>query len=938
MVAKNRPKIYFNISQVSQHKLSAHQLDLFLPRTCLCGRVTNTTLQEDQILAMKTVFRLAGALGFLMVGGLFPPVRAWGAAEESFLLNNGLKVILVQQPGSPVVSMRVMIRTGAADESVRSEYGLAHLMEHMAFKGTSRYPDPGTISRLVERNGGDMNAYTSSDSTVYYLSMPSEEVRLGLDILADLVFSPIYDPEEYTLEKEVVIEEIKRGKDNPDRLLMEEFFQAAYPDHPYGRPVIGYEETVRNATVDEAKAFHDRHYRPDNAVLVVTGGFDRAAVTAAINDFYLPLEKPQSELAKLPTPALAPPAGPVVKVSESEKVALAKVFIGFRGPAGHDPEAPVMDLLSSVLSGGKASRLTEVIKDQKGLVTDISTGSYSPRYQGSFMISMETEPEKVEEAVSAVWQELEKLISEPPADDELGRAKALAEKGFLAGQESAQGLASQITEFENMFGDWRLRDAYLPLWNRTGPAELVRSGAVHFKPKNMTMVVMLPKRDDQTNYPTEEALTDLAMRLTMPASAEKANPAPVFQEMKLAAGPRLLVMRDPTLPQVSIKAATLGGLLSEKKGQEGLANFMASVWTKATTSRTVTELSRDIENIGASISAVSGRNSLLLSGSFLSSNREEGLRLFTEVLTSPAFSSDDVERMRPEILAQIKAQDEQLAGRVFRLLAKNLYPADHPYSHDQLGLAETVAKFSPSDLKKLYQELVRPEELLIVAAGDIEPLRVKEALDEALAGWKPAGKGAPVTVPGPPPAIDEPVRVSETLDRAQTHIAMGFQAPGLGSPDSPALDVLAAYLSGMSGPLFRELRDQQSLAYTVHCGYNPGLSIGSFSFYIATDPKKVDQAMAGFNNIIERTRTTPISDEELDGAKRYIIGTTKIRLQTVSSRAGQALLNTLYGLGLDYDEKRLAAIEKVTAQEVMEVAARHLRPQNEVLAVLGRAE
>ncbi|MDR1921066.1 MAG: insulinase family protein, partial [Candidatus Adiutrix sp.] len=155
------------------------------------------------------IFKIAGALG-LVLGGLLPPLRAWGAAEESFSLANGLKVIMASQPGSPVASMRVMVRTGAADEAVRSEYGLAHLMEHMAFKGTSRHPEPGLISSLVERNGGDMNAYTSSDSTVYYLERPAEQVDLGLDILADMVFAPLYDPKEYELEKEVVIEEIKR--------------------------------------------------------------------------------------------------------------------------------------------------------------------------------------------------------------------------------------------------------------------------------------------------------------------------------------------------------------------------------------------------------------------------------------------------------------------------------------------------------------------------------------------------------------------------------------------------------------------------------------------------------------------------------------------------------------------------------------------------------
>ena len=885
------------------------------------------------------IFMKVATLSLMMMGGLFhfPPARAWGAAEESFVLPNGFKVILVEQPGSPVVSMRIMVRTGSADEMNRSEYGLAHLMEHMAFKGSARYPDPGTISSLVERNGGDMNAYTSSDSTVYYLNMPADQLSLGLDILSELVFHPIYDPKEYELEKEVVIEEIKRGRDNPDRQLMEIFFDAAYPDHPYGRPVIGYEETVRNVSVEEAWNFHQRHYRPDNAALVVTGGFDRAEALEIIGEFFSGLEKPAAPLPKTPEPALAPPAGPEIRVNISEKVALAKIFIGFRGPAGRDPEAPTMDLLSSVLSGGKSSRLIEVVKDQKQLVTDISTGSYTPRYKGSFMISMETEPAKVLPAIEAVWKELERLASEPPAEDELGRARALAEKSFLVGQESALGLASQITEFENMFGDWRLRDAYLPLWNRTGRFELAQDAADSFLPKNMTLVVMLPENSqDQKDYPSEEALKDLARKLSPPAGAASAKAAPAFQELRLESGPRLLVMRDATLPLVNVRAAAMGGLLSENDGNTGLSNFMTSVWAKATEKKSATELSRAIENIGASISAFSGRNSVGLTASFLASNLDEGFRLFSEILTEPAFSGEEVEKARPEILAQIKAQDEQLSGRVLRLLARNLYPGGHPYSLPQLGTTESIAEVNPKDLKKLYEELVRPEDIIITVAGDVEPQKVKESLDAVLSGWKDRGRAKPVKIPAAPAPIKKPVKVAEELNRAQTHIAFGFQTPGLGDPDGPALDVLAAYLSGMSGPLFRELRDQQSLAYTVQCGFNPGLGIGSFSFYIATDPAKVEAALQGFEGIIKRTREQAISQEDLDGAKRYIIGTTKIRLQTVSSRAGQAILNSLYGLGLDYEEKRLADIEKVSVEDIKRVAAKYLHPEHGVLAILGK--
>jgi len=406
--------------------------------------------------------------------------------------------------------------------------------------------------------------------------------------------------------------------------------------------------------------------------------------------------------------------------------------------------------------------------------------------------------------------------------------------------------------------------------------------------------------------------------------------------MRLSSGPRLLVMRDATLPLVTVKSAALGGLLAETEAQNGLSHFMASVWARATLDRPATVLSRAAEDLGASITAFSGRNSVGLNASFLSTHFKEGLALLAEVLTRPAFSAEDVEKVRPEELAQIKARDESLPGRVFRLLASRLYPGGHPYSRDQLGTLESVASFQPGDLKELYARLVCPAQTLIAVAGDVDPGQVRDELEKLLADWRPGGGCATVAIPAPPEPLLNPAVVAENLDRAQTHLALGFQAPGLGAGESPALDVLAAYLSGMSGPLFQELRDQQSLAYTVQAGYDQGLNIGSFRFYIATDPSKVGAAWAGFQDIIRRVRKENINQEELEGAKRYLTGTAKINRQTVSSRTGLALMNSLYGLGLDYEDRHLEDIGKVTVEEVRAAAEKFLDPERGLLAVLGQ--
>ena len=876
---------------------------------------------------------LTRALGLIILGATMMPGNALAAMGESFFLNNGLKVILLEQPDNPLVSMRVLVKAGATAEKMREEYGLAHLMEHMAFKGTKNYPEPGIISTLVERNGGSLNAYTSADETVYYINMPREEAVLGLNILADLVFAPIYDSNEYKLEKEVVIEEIKRSADNPDRLLGEKFFALAYPEHPYGRPVIGLEETVRGASLQDAKNFHQKHYRPDNAILVVSGGFDLNEVKLAIEKSYNAITKPKAALII----ATAPPAPqfkkPQIQLLSSDKAEVAKVIIGFTGPNGADNRDYPLDLLSSVLSSGQASRLVEVVQNQKKLVSSISAYSYTPRYNGQFFISFESEPNQVVDAISAIWEELNGLVKNPPSLEELARARALAEKDFILAQESSQGLGSTALSFENHLGDYRLKDSYLPILKRLNGHDVLSVAEEIFRPEKMAVTVLLPQKTGEAQLINEAQLEKVVANFKLPPLADKKTASNKFEEIKLENGLKILMLRDASLPLVTIKVGVLGGQMVETEKDQGLVNFLAEVWPRATKSRPSENLSRDIEGLGAQISGFSGRNSMGLSASFLASNWEDGLKILMEIIKEPAFAASDLEIVRPEIVAQVKAQNEQLSSRVFRLLSKEIY-GEHPYHLEPLGTLETVTAFNKEDLSAMYGRLIGPENMVIAVAGDIEPHRVKEILTGYLADW--SGSQAKVAIAPAPPAITTFKKVEEIIDRAQTHLAYGFLVPGLGSSEQASLDVLSAYLSGMAGPLFRELRDQKSLAYTVMSSYNPGLEVGAFSFYIATDPKKVDEALAGFNGIIEKIKTQKISEEELAGTKRFLSGSIKQRNQTIANRATQALLNDLYHLGIDFDEKHLAAIEKVTAEDVLKMAQKYLSMENGALAMLGK--
>ena len=215
------------------------------------------------------------------------PVKAQGVTK--YELENGLTVILEENHASPVVSVNVWVETGSACE-VKGEYGLAHVHEHMLFKGTEKR-DVGEIARVIESSGGDINAFTSFDETVYYVVIASRFLDTALDVLSDAMQNSTFDPGELEKELEVVVEEIRRGQDSPGRNLSEKMFSTAFTEHPYGRPIIGSIESVRSFTREGIMEFYKKWYSPENMVLVVVGDFDSASVEEKIEETFGKLRK-----------------------------------------------------------------------------------------------------------------------------------------------------------------------------------------------------------------------------------------------------------------------------------------------------------------------------------------------------------------------------------------------------------------------------------------------------------------------------------------------------------------------------------------------------------------------------------------------------------------------------------------------------------------------
>jgi zinc protease len=868
-----------------------------------------------------------------------PPARHAGgigaAGTESFTLPNGMHVIVREDHFAPVVALQAWVKVGAADEH-EEEAGVAHVHEHMLFKGTQRR-GVGQIAAEVESSGGLINAFTTPDHTVYHLVLAGRFFSTGLDILADALRNSTFDAEELARELKVVLEEWKRSEDMPVSRAYTELFKRAFHVHPYGRPVIGWRQTIEALDRPRVLDFFHRWYQPNNVVLVVVGDVSldvvRERVLACFGDW---------EPATLP-PRLRPTEPPQRAIHVSSlpmRVQEHHLLLGFRIPAARDPDAVPLDLLAYVLAGGESTRLVTLLEAQKELANSISAFAYTPQDPGVFVVVASLERKKIAAATDALMGALVRTRSELVSRAELARARSNLESEFIYRKETMQGHARLLGYSQCVFEDPNYESRYLNELATATREDIQRVAATYFRPENMIGVLV---------GPDAERLTPSADRLAA-AWDDAAAPTPVtrgpvptspgrprarlrsnIQTRTLDNGVRLIVKQHHAAPLVAIRAATLGGLLLETQETNGINNYVAGLMTRGTRHHSRESLGRAVESLAASLEGFSGRNSFGVRGQFMSRHLEEGTEIFLEVLRYPAFAPEEVEKRRRELVVALAHRDDDPAQRAIELFYSMHFP-DHPYGMTLLGHRKSLTSFTPKQLHQYYRRLLVPERLVVSAVGDLEPHWMLDRLERALSDL-PSPRSLPRPLPMPPPARTR--RVHRTLDRQQTHFVLGVRGGRVTDSDRPVLKMLEAILSRQGGRLFLELRDRQGLAYSVHAFASEGVDPGVFGVYFACAPEVVQKAIDGVLAELVRLCDEPVSQTELEEARKYLLGSYEISLQTNTAQGDELAFNELYGLGIDGGDRYREAIGKVTPGAVQAAARGYFTLNAYTLAIVG---
>jgi zinc protease len=837
-------------------------------------------------------------------------------------LKNGATVLLIETHQAPVTSINICLRVGSRKET-DAEAGICHLIEHMLFKGTKKLA-PGEVAKKIEAGGGDVNAYTSWDETVYYCTLSSRHTHRGLDILSDAALNSVIDPTELDREREVVIEEILRGKDSPTRVLSEEIFGKAFQSHHYGRPIIGYDKTVRGFSRKKVLDFYHRWYIPKNMVVVVAGDFKT-------RDIMKRCEKIFGGLPKQPSPV--EPCAAEKQQTKTRTLALTNPIKGshmalaYHVPQLDHEDIPPLDILSHILGEGESCRLDMEVKDKKGLVNAAYSTVYSPQDPGLFYLSYSLPEKNIAPASREILDQIRRLQDQKVDHDEMVRAKLNIKSDTIYEKETVEGLARKHGYFENILGRYDFDDHYYQAIDDTTPDDLLRVAQKYLQIKNLTLGLIQPQTG-RKKWKSSDLLS-----LTHPKKKAKTRlkKKPEVSHLKLKNGLRLIFRENPNVPTISIRTAHLAGIRAETKRNNGIHTLLSHLWGKSTTHLNAPEMARQMELIAGSVEAYTGRNLTGMKADFLSEKTRDGVRLFLDALLNPRWDATEIEREKFNQLEALRREHDAMASLAFKLFLQKLFPR-HPYGLSLLGEAKNVRSFKAKDLQRQFQKILNPKHMVIAVVGDFDTQAMKDLLVPSLEDLKRKENGlGPIKMD---PLPKKNIRVEKKLDKFQAHIVYGFRGVRFKDPDRYALDVLNNILAGQGGRLFLELRDKMSLAYSVTSLSQEGIEPGYFGVYIGTEGSKVNTAIAGIERELKKILANKVSQAEMDRAQQYMVGAYDIELQRNSYVATQLAFNEIYGQGQNEWVDLPKKIKKVTKDQVFSIAHKILKMNHRVLSVV----
>lgn len=866
-------------------------------------------------------------------------------------LSNGMTVLVRPVHNVPKVSLQIWYNVGSKDEK-DGERGIAHLIEHMLFKGTKEMLSESDINMLVHKLSGYTNAFTSYDYTGYLFDFPTHHWQEALPVMADTMKNAAFKDPHLNSEMKAVIQELKMYKDRYQSSLVENLLTTIFAEHPYHYPIIGYKQDLWSVTGDDLRKFYDKHYVPNNTTLVVVGDVQPEEV----------FELAEKHFGSIP-------ADPDYKKDEfylnkdiaSKSVTLYRdvkqpvVYYTFMVPGSQEKQDYVLNLISIILGSGKGSRLYRKLVDELHLTTSFETFVYDLFEHGLFFFAYEPKDiADIPEIERIIHEEIQDIIDNGLQEDELVRAVKKTQMKIYSVLENTQDQAYQIGQYYLATGDENYIFKYLnwPLDTLEKEMKTLLSEYVRPTVGHKGTVLSLPESEKEHWQKLQELSDQEDQRILSARERNTPIEPPVYankvevkkpgefafakaQTIELDNGLKVLHHDNKNTPKINIVVSFKAKHFYDPQDKQGLCNFVSAMLKEGTKNYTAAELADAIETRGMSLSAYAGGIAM----SVLHDDLEKGLELLEEIVSRSVFDKKEMAKVKDQLLTDIKNFWDEPSAFAGQLLKEDIYQG-HPYSKNQLGTKESIEKIKQKDLIKFYDDYITPQKTVMAIVGDLSGYNIKEVLQNTIAKWQ----GPDVQELDYPAVEVQEKRVHvHPINRDQVVLAYARPSVERLHKDFDKLYIFDQIFGGgalgsMSSKLF-QLREESGLFYTIN-GSTTVMANEQPGMFLVKTIVSLDR-LAEAEKVIKHTIDTvvdTITPHEFEEAKNAIANGLVNNFEANNSMAASFIFLDKYKLPADFFDKRAQQLAKITLDEMKQAVKTIVSTSNLLTLKVGRVD
>ncbi len=867
---------------------------------------------------------------------------------EEYHLKNGLRVILHEDRSTPIVAVNLWYHVGSKNEVI-GRTGFAHLFEHMMFQGSKNYNDDYFYP--LQEAGASINGSTNPDRTNYFEVVPSNFLELALFMEADRMGGLLdaMTQEKLDNQRDVVKNERRQRYDNqPYGTAFEKIFAQMFPPpHPYNWTTIGSLDDLTAASIDDVKAFFRQYYVPNNVSLVIAGNFDKKQAKEWVEKYFGPIKK--GEDIKRPSPA-APKLNGEIRKTYEDSVQLPRLYMVWESTPSYSADEPALDILSSILSSGRGSRLQSSLVYDKQVSQDVGAFNYALEAGGMFIVQSTAKPGKsLDDIEKDINLELERIKKDAPSKEEMERAVNSIESQSIYGMQTVLGKADQMNGYATFLGKPNYFQADLDRYSKVTAAD-VQKAANKFLTKDRFVMSFVPRTstaksaaNSAANKPTSAAAKKDSDKEKKDDSANLPKPGPnpsfslpAIEKTKLSNGLNVWVVKQPELPIVSMNMVFDSGGAADPSDRAGLASFTATLLDDGTKTRSAVEIANQLQSIGANVGANSGWDSAEVRMQTLTKNLDKALDIYSDIILNPVFPADELETLRKRTLVSLiqrKDNPNAISNVVYNKL---LYGKDSPYGKSLGGDETSVKAILQSEIKDFYAANYVPNNATLIVVGDADTKSLMPKLEKAFGEWK-AADDVNIEVPSST-AFEKPgIYIVDKPGAAQSVIAIGQVGVPRNNDDFFPLLVMNSILGGQfSARVNMNLREDKGYTYGARTTWAFRKGAGPFTasadVQTAVTKESVQEFMKELNGI---RGGIPVSDKELEYSKQSLIRRFPSGFETVGQISNQLSDLVVYGLSDDYFNDYIQNIQAVSVKDVDRVANKYLTPDKMAIVIVG---